>query len=121
MAVTIMDRILASSNLPSVPFVALKVLELTQQEDTSIDDIAAVIQKDPALTAKLLRTANSPLFGLVKKVASIRQATVILGLRTVKVMALSFSLVDALRKAQDGAFDYPRYWRRSLTSRWATA
>ncbi len=116
MAATIMDRIFASSNLPSVPFVALKVLELTQQEDASIDDIAKVIQKDPALTAKLLRTANSPLFGLVKKVGSIRQATVILGLRTVKVMALSFSLVDALRKSQDGEFDYPRYWRRSLTS-----
>ena len=116
MSTAIMDRILASSNLPSVPLVALKVLELTQQEDVSIDDIAQVIQKDPALTAKLLQTANSPLFGLAKKVASIQQATVILGLRTVKVMALSFSLVDALRKSQGGEFDYPTYWRRSLTS-----
>ena len=99
-----------------MPVVAIKVLELTQQADVSVAAIANVIQKDPALTAKLLQTANSPLFGLAKKVASVQQATVILGLRTVKVMALGFSLVDALQAAPIGDFDYQLYWRRSLTT-----
>ena len=116
MSSEIMDRILASPNLPSMPVVAIKVLELTQQEDVCVGDIADVIQKDPALTAKLLQTANSPLFGLPKKVGSIQQATVILGLRTVKVMALSFSLVDAFQQTHGDEFDYRRYWRRSLTA-----
>jgi len=99
-----------------MPAVALKVLELTQQEDVSVNEIADVIQKDPALAAKLLQTANSPLFGLAKKVGSIQQATVILGLRTVKVMALSFSLVDSLQQSGDNVFDYRKYWQRSLTT-----
>ena len=116
MSSEIMDRILASPNLPSMPVVAIKVLELTQHEDVCVGDIADVIQKDPALTAKLLQTANSPLFGLPKKVGSIQQATVILGLRTVKVMALSFSLVDTFQQSHGGEFDYRRYWRRSLTT-----
>ena len=116
MSSKIMDRILASPSLPSMPIVAIKVLELTQKEDVSTNDIADVIQKDPALTAKLLQTANSSLFGLPKKVGSIQQATVILGLRTVKVMALSFSLVDTFQQSGDDGYDYRRYWRRSLTS-----
>ena len=112
----LMDRILTSPSLPSVPAVALKVLELTQQDDVSVDELAKVIQNDPALTAKLLQTANSPLFGLARKVSSIQQATVILGLRTVKVMALSFSLVDAMHGERSDGFNYEKYWRRSLTT-----
>ena len=76
MSSKIMDRILNSPSLPSMPIVAIKVLELTQKEDVSTNEIADVIQKDPALTAKLLQTANSSLFGLPKKVGSIQQATV---------------------------------------------
>ncbi len=116
MSTSIMERILASSNLPSIPLVAIKVLELTHQEDVGVEAIANVIQKDPALAAKLLQTANSPFFGVAKKVGSIQQATVVLGLRSVKIMALSFSLVDSLRKTKGGEFDYRLYWRRSLTA-----
>ncbi|MCP4591932.1 MAG: GGDEF domain-containing protein [bacterium] len=116
MATKIIDRIMASPSLPSVPSVALRVLELTRQENVSVNDIADTIRNDPALTAKLLQTANSPLFGLAHKVGALEQATVILGLRTVKVMTLSFSLVDAMRESQTGGFDYQRYWRRSLTT-----
>ena len=82
----------------------------------ALNDIAEVIETDPALTVKLLKTANSPLFGLSQKISSIQQATVILGLRAVKVMALSFSLVDTLDRARTPGLDYRRYWRRSLTS-----
>ncbi len=112
----ILDRILESPDLPSMPLVALRVVELTQQENVSVGEIAGVIRSDPALTAKLLHTANSPLFGLPRTVSSLDQATMILGLRTVKVMALSFSLVGTMQAAQAGGFDYPRYWRRSLTT-----
>lgn len=116
MSQEIVDRVLASPALPSMPGVALRVVELTQQEDVSVNEIVGVIRNDPALTAKLLQTANSPLFGLSRKVGSLEQATVILGLRSVKVMALSFSLVTAMQKSQVSDFDYKRYWRRSMTT-----
>ena len=97
MSQPIVDRVLGSSALPSMPYAAMRVVELTQKDDVSVNEITQVIRTDPALTAKLLQTANSPLFGLAKKVGSLEQATVTLGLRAVKVMALSFSLVEALR------------------------
>lgn len=112
----ILDRILAAENLPSVPMVAIRVLELTENEDVAVGEIASVVEQDPALTARILRTANSSLFGLSKAVGSVQQATVVLGLRTVKVMALSFSLVDSIDGSTGRDFDYDRYWRRSLST-----
>ncbi|MCG3129002.1 MAG: hypothetical protein CHACPFDD_03898 [Phycisphaerae bacterium] len=113
----VVERIERADNLPSLPAVALKVLELTRSDDVSVEDLGRVIQNDPALASKLLKVVNSSMFGLSREVGSIKQAMVILGLRTVKVMALSFSLVEIVR--DDGhqrGFDLEAYWRRSLTT-----
>lgn len=116
MTAGIIDRIRLADNLPSLPAVAVQVLKMTQADDCSVAEIARVIQQDPALTGRLLKIVNSSLFGLSRKISSLQQATVVLGLRTVKVMVLSFSLVDTMRNKRGGEFDYAGYWRRSLTT-----
>ncbi len=116
MATPLIDQILAAENLPSLPKVAMQVLDLVEKDNASVGDIADVIEKDPALTARVLKMVNSSLFGLSKTVGSLQQATVVLGLRTVKVVALSFSLVESLHAGETHTFDYDLYWRRSLTT-----
>ena len=108
-------KVLAADSLPTLPVVAIKVLELTQMPDVSVNEIARVVQNDPALAARILKLANSSMFGMPKKIASIQQAMVILGLRTVKVMVLSFSLVECFSGRKKGDFDFAKYWRRSLS------
>ena len=115
MADGILERIRKADNLPSLPTVALQVLRMTQSDDFSVLDLARIVQQDPALTSKILRVVNSSLFGMSRRIASVQQAMVILGLRSVKVIVLSFSLVDVWRRERCEAFDYARYWRRSLT------
>ncbi|HSW45545.1 MAG TPA: GGDEF domain-containing protein [Phycisphaerae bacterium] len=116
MSVPILDKIRQADNLPSLPTVAIQVLRMTQSENLSVADIAKVIQQDPALTGKLLRVVNSSLFGMSRKISSLQQAMVVLGLRTVRVIVLSFSLVDTLGKPESHFFDYRLFWRRSLTT-----
>ena len=116
MNTALLSSIVDSESLPTMPAVAFKVLELCRQEDVAIRDVAQVIAKDPALTAKMMKVSNSSLFGMSKKVASIQQAMVVLGLRTVKIMSLGFALVDSMGGASQSGFDYPRYWRRSLST-----
>ena len=104
-----------ADNLPSLPAVALDVLRLSQDEDATLDAMAACLSRDPALAAKLLRLANSSLFGGGKAVTTLQRATMLLGMKTVKLMALSFSLAGSLPKSgRAGSFDYARYWHRSL-------
>ncbi len=103
-----------ADDLPSLPNVALEVLRLTSSEDASIADLARVIARDPALAAKLLKLANSSMFRRGEEVTTLDEATMRLGLKTVKLMALSFSLVEALPKSGGGTFDYTGFWRKGV-------
>jgi diguanylate cyclase (GGDEF)-like protein len=104
-----------AENLPSLPAVALEVLRISQDEDSTLDDMASCLARDPALAAKLLKLANSSLFGGGKAVTTLQRATMLLGMKTVKLMALSFSLAGSLPKnGKQGSFDYVAYWHRSL-------
>ncbi len=116
MASDTIDRIMAAENLPTPPTVAVELLKLASKEDVGVADVATAIQKDPSSTARLLKVANSSLFGSRTRIASVRQAAVTLGLRAVRVLALSFSLVDRFRRHAMGDAALTEYWRRSLTT-----
>ncbi len=111
----LLQKICDAENLPSLPAVALRVLQMTQTDDVSVSDLAEVVGQDPVLTAKMLKMVNSPLFGVARKIVSLPQAMVVLGLRTVKVLTLSFTLVESYGRKRVEWFDYKTYWRRSLT------
>lgn len=111
------DIIAKAENLPSPPSVAMEVLRLTGDDSVSIEDIAVVISRDPALSAKLMKLSNSSLFKRGSDISTIDRATMVLGLKTVKLMALSFSLAETLPKSGEDSskFDYDAYWIQSLT------
>lgn len=112
------DRILACPSLPTLPVVALRVLELTAKRDVSLRELASVIENDPAIATKVLRTVNSSYYSLSRRCGSIQQALAFLGLQTVKALVLGFSLARSIDGGGDDevAFDYLAYWRRSLFS-----
>jgi diguanylate cyclase (GGDEF)-like protein len=110
----VLDKVLACRNLPTLPAVAMKVVELTSSRDVSMRALAETIQNDQALAAKILRTVNSSLYGLRTKCSSINQAIVMLGLSAVKTLALGFTLVSAIKDCDTGDFDLEDHWRRAL-------
>ena len=112
----LISRIVGSSQLPTLPVIALKVLELTRREDVSVPEIANVIMTDPALASKILKTVNSPFYGLNKQVSTVSSALVILGLQAAKTLALGFSLLTHLKTDEKGAYDFDqvRFWKRSI-------
>jgi HD-like signal output (HDOD) protein len=111
-------RVLASPQLPTLPVIAMKVLELTRRENVSVPEIANVIMTDPALASKILKTVNSPFYGLTKQVATVSGALVILGLQAAKTLALGFSLLSNLRVRDKGelGFDHATFWKRCTYS-----
>jgi diguanylate cyclase (GGDEF)-like protein len=103
-----------SVNFPSPPGVAARIIELAQDPGIEMGKIAKAVSMDSALTMKILRIANSPLYAQRRKSESLRQALVVLGLNATLTLALSFSLVKSLRGGKANGLDYPRYWRRAL-------
>jgi len=108
------DEIKASGLLPSPKGVALAVMQLAQDERTTNAAMAQMIKADPALSGRLVKAANTVQFGRRRPVASIPDAIVVLGLNTVRQLALGFSLVSDYRNGRCTGFDYDRFWGHSL-------
>lgn len=106
------DRLGRASDLPTLPRVAVQILELCQKDEPDIRLIAQSIGTDPALSAKVLRATNSPLHGLRSEVRTVSHAVSLLGINAVRTLALSFSLVRELRSSDQAGLE--RYWKRSL-------
>jgi diguanylate cyclase (GGDEF)-like protein len=110
----LIKKIRACPTLPSLPAIAVQVLELAQKDHVDIAEIARVISKDPALSLKILRTVNSSFYGRANTISTISHALVLLGLQAVKTLVLGFSLVNNLSKAKSKGFKHVTYWRRSV-------
>jgi diguanylate cyclase (GGDEF)-like protein len=111
---TLIQRIKQCPTLPSLPAIAMQVLDLAQREEVDIAEIARIISKDPALSSKILRTVNSSFYGRAQSISTISHALVILGLQSVKTLVLGFSLVTNLTKNKSKGFKHLTYWRRSI-------
>jgi len=112
----LLQRVLESPRLPSLPTIALEVIDLVQQPDVNIKQIANTIRHDPALSSKLLKTVNSSFYGQTQPISTISHALVVLGLNSVKTLALGFSLVANLKSCGSEGFDHVYFWKRSLYS-----
>lgn len=108
------QRLRFCKTLPTIPAIAIRVVDLASQPDCTMPEVAELISRDPALTAKVLKVANSPLYGLRRKAENLRQALNILGLDAAITLTLSFSLAGALREIKTAGFDLEHYWRRSV-------
>jgi len=110
-----LSAILASAQLPTLPIVASKILELTTQEDVPFNDIVALVAQDVALSAKILKVANSAFYNFPQQISSVNQAVSLLGVNAVRSLVLSFSFLSMGKQHECSRFDFERFWERSLT------
>ncbi|MCA9266013.1 MAG: HDOD domain-containing protein, partial [Planctomycetales bacterium] len=103
-----------STQLPSLPTVAVRLLELSGCPDTPISDVVATVKTDPAICGRIMKAANSAHVGLRSPVSSIERAVMCLGSNVITSLALSFTLVDQNKapKALRGIYD--SFWLQSL-------
>ena len=112
-------RLRFCTTLPTLPAVAVKIIDLANDPDADINTACQYISLDPALAAKILKTANSPLYKSRRAATNVRQAVSVLGTHSVIVIALSFSLANSLMKhpgQYPSVFDNNMFWRHSITS-----
>jgi len=107
-------RLKLASSFPSPPAIAGQIIELAGDPEVDVVQVATVIARDPALTAKILRIANSPLYAKQRKSQNLRQALVVLGLTAATTLALSFSLLGTYKTTKATRLDYNRFWRRAI-------
>lgn len=100
--------------LHSLPQVAVSVLNLTRDLDYDVREVVSCLENDPALASKILRIVNSSNYSLRRPIASLQQAVALLGHRALRLVAMTFSLVDGLARGVTGEFCQD-YWKRSIS------
>ena len=108
------ETLKASGHLPSPKGPALTVVQLTRRDNVSAAQLAHAIQADPALVARLLKLANACHGPGVRPVLAIKDAISILGLTSVRGLALGFSLMTDKQVLRCRGFNYPAFWSRNL-------
>ena len=103
-----------TDDLPTLPGIAIKILEAVQKKDPDIDEIGKIISTDPPLTVKVLKIVNSSFYSLPTKITSVSHAIKMLGINSVKNVALSFSLVNKFNSKVSKTLDHTRFWKESL-------
>lgn len=83
-------------DLPTLPTVVAKIIELVDNPRTNAATLARLISSDPGLTARMLKMANSAYYGFPKRIGTINLAIVVLGFNTVRDLAVSASLVERI-------------------------
>ena len=111
-ASTIIEKI---ESMPTLPTVAFRVMEITGDPTSSANDLVKIISPDVSLTAKILKIANSPFYGLTREVSSLQHALTILGFKEIKNLVISTVAVDNFKNIeQDGRFDIKKFWKHSF-------
>ena len=109
------EKLLKQPNtLPSAPKVVRQLIETFEQEDPDLMKVAQLIESDPALTAKLLKTANSAFFGLTRNVTTARDALNVMGLIKVRALVIASALGDSFHTL--GGVNLNQFWRYSLNT-----
>jgi HD-like signal output (HDOD) protein len=102
------------TTLTSLPEVYLRVRNLVEDPRASLGDLVTVISTDPGLTARLLKVANSPLYGFGGRVATLSRAVAMLGMQQVHDLVLATSVTRAFARVSPRLVNMATFWRKSV-------
>lgn len=103
-------------NFPSPPRIAQDIIALANDPDVGIAEVSTAISRDPALSTKVLRMANSPLYAQRRRSENLRQAMTLMGLDATMTLCLGFSIASNFQSTKASSLDYKQYWKRSVLS-----
>ncbi len=110
----LLKKIADGEGLPSLSPLTIRLVELAADDRSSASDLSHLIEKDPALTTRLLKLVNSAFYAQREKVTSVLRGVVQVGFNQVRLMALSLSLRDTFPFGKVGGMHYDHFWKTSL-------
>ena len=102
-------------NLPAMPLVAMRVLNFDENDSRNGAELARIVGADPALSARLIKVSNSAYYGFSRRLATVREAVLVIGFRQVRQIVLGAALMDTWKRIVPcEGFDTDVFWEHSL-------
>lgn len=105
-----------ATDLPTLPAAAMDLLALVSAEDVDVDELCARLSVDMALTAKVLRLANSSFYGARGEVTRVDAAVARVGLRMVKGIVTAAAVGGSIKQPDCPGFDFAAFWRHAVAT-----
>ncbi|MBU0475214.1 MAG: HDOD domain-containing protein [Bacteroidetes bacterium] len=106
--------LLSIKDLPSIPKIMLEVQALLRSESHNTVKLSSIVGKDHGLTTKILMVANSPLYGLQRKVSSLEFAIMLLGVNEVSNIVTALSLAETIKVDNVKGLNFMEFWKHSM-------
>lgn len=104
--------------LPTLPQVVMQVIKAVDNPDASANEVSRIVSQDQSLMTKVLKLVNSPYYGMPRRIATLSQATVILGFNTIKNLSVTAAIFDQFggggQKTNGNGFSRERFWQHSI-------
>jgi len=110
--IQLLEKIKTIKNLNMLPAVVSKLLQITSNPKSSVQDVAKIVKNDFTLSANILKIVNSPFYGFPRKIVTVNDALVILGYTDIRNIALSLTVFDKLGYTK--LININEFWRHSL-------
>jgi len=101
-------------NLPAMSSAIMEVSKLLDDPSTNTTELSRIIGKDQGMSTKILSIANSPLYGLPRKVSTIDFAILIIGYQDIKNIVVALTMVDSFKNKSDKFFNQKDFWKHSI-------
>ncbi|MCX7192586.1 MAG: HDOD domain-containing protein [Proteobacteria bacterium] len=101
-------------SLPAMPETAREILSIELASDRGNELLLKLIEKDPAISARIVGLANSPLFGTSRKIMTVGDAATVLGIKRVKMVALGFAMMSSVTRNLPGLLNVRQLWQHSM-------
>ncbi|MCU7495966.1 MAG: HDOD domain-containing protein [Ignavibacteria bacterium] len=109
------ERLLSNiKSLPLIPKMMFEVTKFLQSPAPTTSGLARLVGRDQGLTAKILSVANSPLYGLQRKVTSLEFAIIVLGYKEISDIVSALSLAESIKSTSDKYFNHDEFWLHSM-------
>jgi len=107
-------RLLEIEDLPTLPEVISRILDATEDERSSASELSEILEMDHAISARILRLANSAFYALPNRVDTLRRAVVVIGFDAVRLLALATSVFDAFFESEQFALEPREFWMHAF-------
>lgn len=108
------ELVRSCSNLFTLPEIYFRVRDIVDNPDSTMDDLAHVLQMDPGISARMLKIVNSPLSGFPKQVDTVTRAVNLLGMQAVRDLVTAATVGRSFSGMTVQIMDLSAYWRKSV-------
>jgi len=108
------ELVRSCSSIFTLPEIYVRVRDVVDNPESSMDDLANAIKIDPAISARLLKVVNSPLYGFPKQIDSISRAVNMIGMQSVSDLVAATTIGRTFAGMTAGLMDLPAFWKKSV-------